>query len=96
LKPVMEQKRKQELNEKIEEIFDTSFSSGSAWEKIKELADEEGKEEVYLTLLENIVDDLLENADEVKAYLKRIGWPVERDSFQEAEGEGEGEQSEKG
>jgi len=73
----MDKERKEELNEKIEEIFDQSFSSGSAWEKIKELANTEGEEEVYLTLLENIIDDLLENADEVKKYLKQIGWEME-------------------
>ncbi len=72
----MDKERKEELNEKIEEIFDQSFSGGSAWEKIKELANTEG-EEVYLTLLENIIDDLLENADEVKKYLKQIGWEME-------------------
>ena len=88
----MGEKRKKELNEKIEDIFDNSFSSGSAWEKIKELADKEGAEEVYLALLENIVDDLLENADEVKSYLKQIGW----DLSEETEGEGEREQSQEG
>ena len=88
----MDEKRKEELNERIEEIFDNSFSSGSAWEKIKDLADEEGAEDVYLALLENIVDDLLENADNVKAYLKQIGWELS----EEAEGEGEREQSEEG
>ena len=87
----MDEKKKGELNEKIEEIFDNSFSSGSAWEKIKELADEEGREEVYLTLLENILDDLIENADRVKAYLRQIGWELP----QEPDNQGEGEESQK-
>jgi len=75
----MEKDRKEELNKKIEEIFDESFSTGTAWEKLKDLADREGKEEVYLTLLENIVDDLLDNAENVKNFLKQIGWEVEDD-----------------
>ncbi len=75
----MEKDRKEELNKKIEEIFDESFSTGAAWEKLKDLADREGKEEVYLTLLENIVDDLLDNAENVKNFLKQIGWEVEDD-----------------
>ena len=83
----MDEKRKEELNEKIEEIFDNSFSSGSAWEKIKKLADEEGEQEVYLTLLENILDDLIENADEVKAYLRQIGWELPQESDKDGEGE---------
>jgi len=69
--------RKKKLNDRIEEIFDRNVSSGGAWEDIKKLAEEEGKEEVYLTLLENIIDELLENADKVKEYLKQIGWEVE-------------------
>lgn len=88
----MDAKKKEELNERIEEIFDNSFSSGSAWEKIKDLAEEEGAQEVYLTLLENIVDDLLENAEEVKAYLKQIGWELS----EEAEDQGQREQSQEG
>jgi len=83
----MDEKRKEELNEKIEEIFDNSFSSGSAWEKIKKLADEEGEQEVYLTLLENILDDLIENADQVKAYLRQIGWELPQESDKDGEGE---------
>ena len=83
----MVEKRKEELNEKIEEIFDNSFSSGSAWEKIKKLADEEGEQEVYLTLLENILDDLIENADQVKAYLRQIGWELPQESDKDGEGE---------
>ena len=83
----MDQKRKEELNDRIEEIFDNSFSSGSAWEKIKKLADEEGEQEVYLTLLENILDDLIENADQVKAYLRQIGWELPQESDKDGEGE---------
>ncbi|NPB05871.1 MAG: hypothetical protein GXO08_05785 [Aquificae bacterium] len=73
----MDEKRKDELNRRIEEIFEGSFSSQSAWEKLKKLAEEEGSEEVYLTLLENIVDDLLANEAAVKEYLRRIGWPTD-------------------
>ena len=83
----MDQKRKEELNDRIEEIFDNSFSSGSAWEKIKKLADEEGEQEVYLTLLENILDDLIENANQVKAYLRQIGWELPQESDKDGEGE---------
>jgi len=83
----MDEKRKEELNDRIEEIFNNSFSSGSAWEKIKKLADEEGEQEVYLTLLENILDDLIENADEVKAYLRQIGWELPQESDKDGEGE---------
>ena len=72
----MEDKKRERINQRVEEIFDESFSTGSAWEKIKDLANKEGKEEVYLTLLENIVDDLLENEAEVKKFLKSIGWEI--------------------
>jgi len=77
----MEKDRKEELNKKIEEIFEESFSTGTAWEKLKDLADREGKEEVYLALLENIVDDLLDNAENVKSFLKQIGWKFNKDAF---------------
>lgn len=72
----MEEKKK-ELNERIEEIFDKNVSPGGTWEDIQKLAEEKGKEEVYLTLLENILDDLIENADNVKNFLKQIGWEME-------------------
>jgi len=72
------EKRKEELNKKLEEIFEGSFSSGSAWEKIKKLAEEEDEVEVYLTLLENILDDLLNNEKEVKTFLNQIGWKLEK------------------
>ena len=76
----MEDKKRERINQRLEEIFDESFSTGSAWEKIKDLANKEGKEEVYLTLLENIVDDLLENEAEVKKFLKSIGWEMGKPS----------------
>ncbi len=73
----MDQKRKEELSDLIEEIFDQSITANEAWEKIGKLAQKEGKEEVYLTLLENIIDDLLDNWEEIDRYLDRIGWPRE-------------------
>ncbi len=73
----MDEKKKRQLNGKIEEILDESFSVNSAWEKLENLANKEGKEETFLTLLENIIDDLLENEKEVKNFLKGINWPVE-------------------
>ncbi len=74
--------KKKNLNHQLEEIFDSSLSVNSAWEKIQNLVEkgEVPKEELYLTLLENIVDDLLENHDKVKNYLKQIGWPMEEKS----------------
>jgi hypothetical protein len=72
----MEEKRKKELNERIEEILDKNVSPGGAWEDIQKLAEEEGKEEVYLALLENILDDLIENADNVKNFLKQVNYPA--------------------
>jgi len=71
--------RKEELNKQIEQILDESFSGTSAWEKIKNLAEKEGKEEVYLTLLENIVDDLLQNEEQVKSFLKQINWKMDNE-----------------
>jgi len=85
----MDEKKKEEINQKLEEIFDKAFSASSAWEEVKKLASSEGAEDVYLTLLENIVDDLLQNEKEVKEYLKRIGWPLS----EETQDEGEGKQS---
>ncbi len=73
----MDRKRKEELNDLIEEIFDQSITANEAWDKIGKLAQREGKEEVYLTLLENIIDDLLDNWEEIDRYLDRIGWPRE-------------------
>jgi hypothetical protein len=73
----MDEKKRRELNGKIEEILDESFSVNSAWEKLEDLANKEGKEETFLTLLENIIDDLLENEKEVKNFLKGINWPME-------------------
>ncbi len=74
--------KKKNLNHQLEEIFDSSLSVNSAWEKIQNLVEkgEVPKEELYLTLLENIVDDLLENHEHVKNYLKQIGWPMEEKS----------------
>jgi hypothetical protein len=69
--------KREEINKKLEKIFEESFSTGSAWEKIKELAETEGKEEVYTVLLENILDDLIENEKQVKDFLKKIGWEIE-------------------
>lgn len=69
--------RKEEITKKLEEIFENSFSVNSAWEKIKELAEREGKEEVYKILLENLIDDLTENEEQVKEFLKIIGWEIE-------------------
>jgi len=69
--------RKEEITKKLEEIFENSFSVNSAWEKVKELAEREGKEEVYKILLENLIDDLTENEEQVKEFLKIIGWEIE-------------------
>jgi molecular chaperone GrpE (heat shock protein) len=74
--------KKEKLNQQLEDIFDSSFSANSAWKKIQNLAKkgEVSKEELYLTLLENIVDDLLENHENVKNFLNQIGWPMEHES----------------
>ena len=85
----MDEKKKEEINQKLEKIFDEAFSASSAWEEVKKLASSKGGNDVYLTLLENIVDDLLRNEKEVKEYLKRIGWPLS----EETQDEGKGKQS---